>query len=144
MICVTWLLPRNGREREHIWSKSHQTPTSLRGWELRDPSFTWLGANHVHSEWIARRSGCVFSHLFGCFLLVGSYFKSSSWFRSVFGIAVLLWWSFLFLTTLRFLHCIASLQSQDKTPSEEGNTRWPQGHPPSVLSNGEGRKSSFT
>ena len=28
----------------------------------------------------------------------------------------------------------ASLQIQDETPSEEGNTRWPHGHPPSVLS----------
>ena len=38
--------------------------------------------------------------------------------------------------TILALH--ASLQSQDKTPGEEGYTRWPQGHPPSDLSKDKG------
>ena len=85
----------------------------------------------MHSDWTARRYGCVFAIFLDvfCWLALTSRVRPD----------LALFWDCdfcgLFFEPL-YDSCTAlqSLQSQDEQPGREDFTRWPQGHPPSDLS----------
>ena len=125
---ICCMLPQRERER-HLTDQRSDRLHSEGG---RQGPLLYLALSQLFTFRLDSFSGCVSGHLFGCF----RWLALTS--RVLLDLG--LFWDCDFVscglisgTTFRF--CTACQPADTRhEPGEEGNARWPQGHPPSVLS----------